>query len=99
MAASLCIALAAALPAQAQQDPPGRVGRLVELHGGVMRFDHEEGRWTEAERNRPLTAGDRLSTGEQARVEMRVGSTVLRLGGGTELEVLLLRPDLGPAHM
>lgn len=71
-------------------DPPGRVGRIVELQGNVSRYDHEEDRWSDAERNRPLTTGDRLSTAGGARVELRVGSTVLRLGGGTELEVVRL---------
>jgi len=74
----------------AQADPPGRVGRIVEMQGNVSRYDADEGRWSDAERNRPLTTGDRLSTAGDARVELRVGSTVLRLGGGTELEVLRL---------
>ena len=79
--------------AQAQADPPGRVGRLADLQGGVSWFDHERGQWSEAERNRPLTGGDRLSTGPQGRAELRIGSTVLRLGSGTELEVLRLDDD------
>ena len=74
----------------AQDDPPGRVGRLAGLQGGVSWFDHERGSWAEAEHNRPLTSGDRLSTGPQGRAELRVGSTVLRLAAGTELEVLRL---------
>ena len=76
--------------AWAQEDPPGRVGRLADLQGPVSWFDDEQGIWAEAERNRPLTAGDRLSTGPQGRAELRVGSTVLRLSGATELEVLRL---------
>jgi hypothetical protein len=74
----------------ADLDPPGRVGRIVELTGNVSRYDAEDGRWTDAERNRPLTTGDRLSTAGGARVELRVGSTVLRLGGGTEVEMVRL---------
>lgn len=77
-------------PALAQDDPPGRVGRVAELHGRVSWFDDEQGRWVDAERNRPLTGGDRISTAPDARAELRVGSTVLRLGGRTELEVLRL---------
>ncbi|HSM22235.1 MAG TPA: DUF6600 domain-containing protein, partial [Rubrivivax sp.] len=73
-----------------QDDPPGRVGRLAELQGQAWWFDAEAGQWTEAEINRPLTGGDRLSTAPDARAELRVGSTVLRLGGVTELEVLRL---------
>ena len=76
--------------ARAQEDPPGRVGRLAGLHGGVSWYDHEQGSWAEAEHNRPLTGGDRLSTSPQGRAELRVGSTVLRLAAGTELEVLHL---------
>jgi hypothetical protein len=71
-------------------DPPGRVGRVAELQGAVQWFDGEDGRWNEVERNRPLTTGDRLATAADARAELRVGSTVLRLSGGTEVEVLRL---------
>lgn len=75
------------------EDPPARVGRLAELQGGVSWFDGEQGVWAEAERNRPITTGDRLSTGLQGRAELRVGSTVLRLGAGSELEVRRLDDD------
>ena len=84
--------LAIALPGAAwsQDDPPGRVGRVAGLQGGVLWYDHEQGRWVEAERNRPVTRGDRLSTAAEGRVELRVGSTVLRLASASELEVLRL---------
>jgi len=75
---------------EAETDPPGRVGRIVDLQGNVSRYDHEEDRWSDAERNRPLTTGDRLSTAGGARVEVRIGSTVLRLGDGTEVEFVRL---------
>lgn len=88
--ATLSILTLSAAGAWASSDPPGRVGRLAELQGGVSWYDHEEGVWGEAERNRPLTGGDRLSTGPKGRAELRVGSTVLRLAAGTELEVLRL---------
>jgi hypothetical protein len=83
-------AFAAATPARADEDPPGRVGRLSAMQGSVSWFDAEQGQWDEAERNRPLTTGDRVSTAARARAEVRVGSTVLRLGGGTEIELLRL---------
>lgn len=84
------LVVAAAMPAAARDDPPGRVGRLVDLQGRVSWFDPEQGRWTEPQRNRPLAEGDRLSTAAEGRVEVRIGSTTLRLGGGSELEVLRL---------
>ena len=86
-------AVLAALTGQAalaQADPPGRVGRLADMQGSVSWFDHEQGRWADAERNLPLTGGDRVSTAPQGRAELRIGSTVLRLGAATELEVLRL---------
>ncbi|MDQ2780390.1 MAG: FecR family protein, partial [Pseudomonadota bacterium] len=84
----LCGLLASS--AWAQQEPPGRVGRLAELQGAVSWWDHEAGRWDPAERNHPLTGGDRISTGPDGRAELSVGSSVLRIGAGSELEVLRL---------
>ena len=76
--------------ARAQDDPPGRVGRLADAQGSVQWFDHEQGQWQEAVRNLPLTSGDRVATGRQSRAELRVGSTALRLDARSELEVLRL---------
>ena len=84
------LATLGATRAWAQDDPPGRVGRVADVQGSVSMFDSEQGRWAAAERNRPLTSGDRLSTGPQGRAELRIGSTVLRMAGATELEVVRL---------
>lgn len=91
----LLLALAAgqAVQAQVATDPPGRVGRLAELAGPVWWFDVEQGRWAEAERNRPLTSGDRISTGRDAQAELRIGSTTLTLSEATEVEFLRLDDD------
>jgi hypothetical protein len=91
-----CTAVAAPVPAQRAEeaiDPPGRVGRLSEVDGQVWLFHPEEGEWVAAERNRPLTSGDRLATDGGARTEVRIGSTTLRLDGATEIEVLRLDDD------
>lgn len=93
VAAFVVGAAALASPAVAQDDPPGRVGRVADLNGSVSWFDAEQGQWTEAERNRPLTGGDRISTAIDGRAELRVGSTVLRLSNSSELEVLRLDDD------
>ncbi len=74
------------LSAWAQTDPPGRVGRLANVVGAVSVFDQEQGQWSPALPNRPITSGDRVSTGPDARAEVRVGSTVVRLGARSELE-------------
>jgi hypothetical protein len=76
--------------AQAQDDPPGRVGRIAALQGEVWLYDDEQGEWQAAQLNRPLTQGDRLSTAANARAELRIGSTTLHLGGLAEVDVVRL---------
>lgn len=83
----------AAAPASAWQETtsaaaPQRAGRLSDFQGSVWLFDTEQGQWAEGLRNRALTEGDRLSTERGAQAEVRVGSTELRLGAATELEIL-----------
>lgn len=101
--AHLAVVAACLLPglvaAQPEPDPPGRVGRVADLQGPVWIFDLEEGRWAEAQRNRPVTAGDRLATGRDARAELRIGSTTLKLAEGTELEMLRLDDERVRVHL
>lgn len=89
-------AVAAPVPSQQEEqvaDPPGRVGRISEVQGQVWLYHPDEGEWMAAELNRPLTSGDRLATDGNARSEVRIGSTTLRLDGATEIEVLRLDDD------
>ncbi|WP_416462817.1 DUF6600 domain-containing protein [Rubrivivax gelatinosus] len=81
------VALAVPLQAAAQDDPPGRVGRIAAADGRVWIYDDAQGAWIDASTNRPLTRGDRISTDGDARATLRIGSTTVRLAGGTELEV------------
>jgi hypothetical protein len=102
LAAGLLLAAVATSGARAQNDaadPPGRVGRLAELTGQVWLFTPDSGEWVAATRNRPLTAGDRLSTDAGARAEVRIGSTTLRLDSGSELEVLRLDDERMAMHL
>ncbi len=85
----LCAALLCS-PAMAQDDPPGRVGRIAALQGEVWVYEAEQGAWAAAPLNRPVTSGDRLSTAPAAAATLQVGSTVLYLAGSSELEVLQL---------
>lgn len=89
--AGLCLGLGltllAASTAQAQQDAPGRVGRIGETQGTVWMLDRNDNEWVAAQRNRPLTQGDRLATDAGGRVEVQVGSTTLRLDGQTEIQL------------
>lgn len=86
LALALCAALAAA-------DPPGRVGRLAEATGPVWLFSPGSPEWTAAPLNRPLTSGERLSTDPGVRAVVRIGSTALRVDGGTEVEFSAVEDD------
>ncbi len=84
------IALTPAFAASPGDDLPGRAGRLSVVEGPVWRYSTDENQWVSAERNRPLTSGDRLSTEAPGRAEWRVGSSVVRLDSGTEIALLRL---------
>ncbi len=86
----LAVLLSHAGLAVAQAEPPGRVGRMADFQGTVWVFEHELGDWAAALRNRPITSGDRISTAPDARAEVRVGSSVLRIGARSEIELLQL---------
>ena len=80
-------------------DPPGTVARLNLAQGAVSYAPAEAAGptgnqgWTPAELNRPLTSGDRLWTGRQARAELHIGSTAVRLSEQTSLDFLALDDD------
>ncbi len=86
MAALLLLALATAAAA-ADDDPPGRVGRVIESQGQSWLWDTDADEWIALQRNRPITTGNRIAVDGNARLELRVGSTTIRLAGGSELEV------------
>ncbi len=74
-------------------DIPGRVGRVVQTEGRASIYDQEQDRWVDAQRNRALTEGDRLSTETGALLQVAIGSTELRLAGDSELLVERLDDD------
>jgi uncharacterized protein DUF6600 len=76
--------------ATAQTDPPGRVGRMNYVNGGVSFRPADVDEWVPAEMNRPLTTGDHLWADEGARVELHIGTAALRLSSRTAFELLNL---------
>src|ERR1700739_4100913 len=85
------LALAALGSARADDaDPPSRVARVSYLQGAVSLEPAGLTEWTAAERNRPLTTGDRLWTDQQSMAEIDLGDGVLRLGSMTGLAFLNL---------
>src|SRR5512138_741170 len=88
LALLLVVGLAwACRPAFAGGDPPGRVGRVTESQGQSWVFDTEANEWIALERNRPITSGDRIAVDANARLELRIGSTTVRLAGGSDFEL------------
>jgi hypothetical protein len=81
------LALASDAARAGDDDPPGRVGRVIESQGQSWLYDTDSNEWVELQRNRPITTGNRIAVDDGARLELRVGSTSVRLAGGSELEM------------
>ncbi len=87
-AAALALTVAAA-PVLA--DPPSRVVRLGYIGGDVsLQLAGDEGRWVQANLNRPLIPGDALYTDRASRVEMQLGSATVRLDERSHFRMLAL---------
>src|SRR5882762_1900186 len=71
-----------------RNDPPGRVARMNLAQGSVSFQPGGEGDWVDAVPNRPMTTGDNLWTDRDARAELHVGSTAIRLRSETSLTFL-----------
>ena len=92
---ALLLAVLIAAPALAEDaDPPARVARLSLIAGEVSFQASGDGAPEEAELNRPLTWGDRLLTGRDARTEMSVGTAAIRLDQSTDLSIANLDEDI-----
>src|SRR5260221_8912929 len=77
-------------PAQADDDPPGRVARLNYIQGSVSFQPAGETDWVSAVTNRPVTTGDRLWADNGSRAELHTGSATIRLDSGTGFSFLNL---------
>jgi hypothetical protein len=65
--------------------PPARVGQLSLISGDVrMRVDRVSA-WEQAVLNTPITTGSALATQIPGRTEVRLGSTALQLGQGSQV--------------
>jgi hypothetical protein len=86
----LLFAIASAVLVSAQNDPPGRVGRLSFINGAVSFRPGDIEDWVPADVNRPLTTGDHLWIDEGARAELHIGASAIRLNSRTAFEFLNL---------
>ena len=76
--------------AQAQGEPPARVGRLAFANGPVSFHDQQQSGWVPAVINTPLTSGDALWTEPTARSEISLAGTRVRMEGSTQLGMLAI---------
>lgn len=95
MGQSLRVALCAAAgivafagAAYALNDPPSQAGRLAYAEGTVSFHDEEQTGWSPAVVNTPLTSGDSVWTEPNARSELSLAGTRLRMDGGTLVNLL-----------
>jgi hypothetical protein len=87
---ALFAVLGSATAAAADEDPPGRVARVNLLDGrGAMEPAGTQD-WVDDLLNRPLTGGDKLWIDAGARAEMHIGSTALRLGARTAVQIVAI---------
>ncbi|MGE4072841.1 MAG: DUF6600 domain-containing protein [Lysobacterales bacterium] len=99
-AGSLLLALSASSTAQAAYaDPPGRVARISDSRGEVSYSPAGADQWVNVGRNRPLIRGDRLWSDHRSRAELQVGSSAVRIGADTSLEILELNDRLAQMQM
>jgi len=87
----VAVLAAAALPALAQEDLPGRAGRLADVAGRVYLATEERAEdWVEALHNYTVTSGDNLWVAGDGRAEIDYGGGQVRLGGDTNVHVARL---------
>ncbi len=76
-------------------DPPTRVARLSYATGDLGLMPAGSTNWSAADVNRPLTNGDKLSGGPDARAELDLGNAALRINGQSDIGVLNLNEQIG----
>lgn len=91
------ITLTGPVVAQESADPPERVARLSFIRGDVTFQAADNEAPEQAVLNRPVTNGDRVMTGNDARAELTLGSAALRLDARTDVSIANLDADI--AHV
>lgn len=76
-------------------DPPARVARLSYASGDLGLMPAGSTDWSTADVNRPLTNGDKLSSGPDARAELELGGAALRINSQSDIGVLNLNDQIG----
>jgi hypothetical protein len=86
-----CASALVALPATADDDLPGRVGRVANLQGTLQHApDENAGDWATIGLNYPIAQGDNLFVERDGLAEIDYGGGQFRLAGETNLHVARL---------
>ena len=80
-------------------DPPSRVARLSYMEGDLGFLPAGARDWSDASINRPLTTGDRLSSGRDSRAELELGGGALRIAGRTDVGLLDLNDRIAQVEL
>ena len=76
------------VPARADTDLPGRVGRIADVGGELYLSPQDKpDQWAEIGQNYPVTTGDNLWVAREGRAEVDYGGGQFRLAGDTNLHV------------
>lgn len=75
-------------------DPPSRVARVAYRNGDLGLLPSGAKDWSDASLNRPLTTGDRVSSGDHAKAELELGGGSLRMAEQTDVGVLTLNDQI-----
>jgi hypothetical protein len=85
---AVALLCAAAPAARAQDDLPGRVGRIAEFAGQLyLSPEDRASEWQPIGLNYPVASGDNLWVGGDGRAEVDYGGGQFRLAGDTNLHV------------
>ncbi|TAL75303.1 MAG: hypothetical protein EPN56_05495 [Rhodanobacter sp.] len=101
LATLLLLAGATLAHAQSTADaaPPDRVARLAYISGDLGLLPAGGRNWGDADINRPLTTGDKLSTANDSRAELELGGGTLRMAGNTDFGMLNLSDSIAQVEL
>ncbi|MGC2764455.1 MAG: DUF6600 domain-containing protein [Candidatus Acidiferrum sp.] len=81
------------------QNPPSRVARISLTDGSVSLQPGGTGDWGTAQRNRPVTIGDKIWVDKDSRAELQAGQIAIHLGSMTALSFLNLDQNVTQIRM
>ena len=91
--ATIALAIAPLLAAAQEADTPGRVGRIAFIEGSAAVYQDPDQGWDKAYVNSPFTSENSVWTDPGSHVELRVGSTAVRLDETTQIDISRLDDD------